>query len=294
MKSTSVAEKVEELETLMDKCENPNSNHHDIVNIKIKLLSQSRQKGSSAAEEAEALLFDMLERYQSGQREDKTERPNAASFIHTINCWGNTKSNESAQRASKLLATLEEFYGDETKDGVECEDLKGDARVYNAVMKTWARSKSKSKALESKALFERLQSLYEKTKDDDFAPNQKTYNNVINAAAYTRGSKEACQAALRVMVETFNLIRTDNHVDPNHVTFGLVLKGCSNLVSDMKKREVIVENVFRKAARDGFVSDFVIDSLLAATDASFAERLLGGSISDDGIQIPGEWTRNVN
>jgi len=292
--SAFVSSKVEELVELMKSCKNDDCNHHhqQIVNEQIKVLSQWRKKG--AEEEAEALLFGMLERYKKSGNED--ERPNAASFIYVINVWGNvrSKTTKPAERASELLTILEDLYVTELEEGKDCNNAKGDARVYNAVMKIWARSGDKNKAKKTQRLLEKLQSLYDESEDEDYMPNIKSYNNVINAAAFTRGNAEEKQEAMRVMAETFKSIRTNELVEPDHITFGMFLKGSGNLISETKKRQIVMENIFRQACRQGAVSDFVIDSLFTSASSWFAEQMIGGKVEEDGIQIPAEWSRNVD
>eukprot|EP01083_Nonionella_stella_P129312 392361_1 len=96
------------------------------------------------------------------------------------------------------------------------------------------------------------------------------------------------------MAETFKSIRTNELVEPDHITFGMFLRGCGNLITETKKRQIVMENIFRQACRRGAVSDFVIDSLFTSASSWFAEQMIGGKVDEDGIQIPAEWSRNVD
>lgn len=296
-KMPSVPKKVEELIALMEEeLENGNDSvnptHRDIINIQMKALGLSRKK--QAAADAVALLFGMIQRYQGNRNED--ERPNAASFINAINARKYDKSKESAERASELMGVLENFHDMEVKEAgdedEDLDDLKPDARVHNAVMNIWSRSEAPDKAAETKNLFDKLQSLHEETSDSDYAPNLRSYNYVISACAFTKGSEKECNAAMNLMVGLFNTMgkSDDEGVKPNHVTFGMVLKGCNNLIPTTQKKEKFIEKLFRKACRDGCVSDFVINALFEASSTSFVEDLLGSKV-EDGIQIPEEWTK---
>jgi hypothetical protein len=192
------------------------------------------------------------------------------------------------------LEALENFYTLEIEAGNDRDDLKPDGRAYNAVMGIWSKSKAEKKAVETKArLFDKLQqALYDNTLEcSDYASNLRSYNNVISA--FTKGDKDECKEALNVMVGTFNSMRgADASVKANHVTFGMFLKACSNLMPDNSKRNSVIEKLFRTACKDGQVSDFVINQLFEVTSTSFVEELLGSSV-EDGIQIPAEWSRNV-
>ena len=269
-----------------------NPNDRSIVNELIKDLSSSKNKQSGL--EAEELLFRMIDQFQYSN--DEMEKPSASSYINTINVWKNNKSSESAERAVVLLNLLQDAYDIEMKTGNDAADLKPDKRVYGAVMNVVSRSRAKDKATETKTLLDRLQSLHDSTDDADFAPNLRAFNYVISACAFTKGDQSDCKEALRIMVEIFNNMRASKirSINPNHVTYGLFLKGCGNLIDDSKKKETVVENLFRKCSRDGCVSDFVLDALMEATSTPFVETLLGTSIDEEGIQIPEEWTRNID
>eukprot|EP00978_Attheya_sp_CCMP212_P007616 scaffold17658_cov54-Attheya_sp.AAC.2 len=91
-----------------------------------------------------------------------------------------------------------------------------------------------------------------------------------------------------------NEIRDHPTLDPNHVSYGMFLKACANLLPPSNdKRDAVVENVFRKCAKDGHVHDFVLESLREAASPRLIKTLLGGNLAED-IQIPIEWTRNTN
>lgn len=294
-KSKAILKKIEDVNSLMEQqlgCGNTSVNpmHRDIMNTRIKALSLSRKKG--AGPDAVALLFGMIKKYR--ESDDENERPNAATFINAINARRYDHSDESAHRAAELLGVLDNFYNVEAQSEKECDDLKPDVRVYNAVMDLWSRSKAANKAEKTKELFDQLQSLYEESSDEDYSPNLRSYNTLMSACAFTNGSAEECKIALNLLIGSFNSMRAKNSlVQPNHVSYGMFLKGCGNLMPDNDKRETVIEKVFRTSCRDGQVSDFVINSLCEAASTSFVETLLGSGI-EDGIQIPSEWSRNVD
>lgn len=275
--------------------ENVNPNDKKIINAMIKALGYSKLPDKII--KAENLLSDMMERYELSR--DEEECPNAATFINTINICSSNQSAESAHKASVLLTLMNNMYQMTKERGEhDCEDLKPTVRVYNAVMNVWSRSNAHDKAVQAKSLLDTLNSEWKKrSSDEDLAPNQRSYNTVINACAYTTNTKKGSSAkdrseALRIMVETFNAMRLSPSVEPNHVTYGLFLKGCYNLMPNDDKRETIVENIFRKCCKEGCVSEFVLDTLFESASPSFLNGIFGDSQRTD-IHIPAEWSENV-
>jgi pentatricopeptide repeat protein len=270
-KKSNVRRKVKSLITKMNTIKNINPNHKDIVNLNIKSLADVC-KSEAAAFEAEGLLFDMMERYEKASILE--ERPSASVFINSIHAWKNVKSNEASDRALALFKLLNEFYRIELDRGLAVEDLKPDIRACNACMDVMARSNSDKKGIESLELLQRMKEEYEKLGDIDLAPNLRSYNTVINACAFTKGNEVASKNALRVMFDAFKEMKKSENCEPNQATYGLLLKGCSNLIADETKRQNLAEQVFRACCKAGHCSDFVVDSFELATSSSFVESVL--------------------
>ena len=282
------SEKINELADTMTNLgrDDVNVNDRSIMNERIKSIASRRDK--TAFEDAEKLLMEMTE------RSDGNEKPSASTFINTINVLRGDRSASATKKSLTLLKVLKDMYKKELESEGNWEKLKPDTRVVNAVMNVVARTKAKGKAQLTKDLLSDLVTAHIETHDDDFSPNLRTYNNVITACAFTRGDEVECKESLKIMVETFNEMKMpeSSHHQPNEVTFGLFLKGLSNLVNDEGKRQNIAENLFRKCCRDGYVNQFVLDSLVEATNADFVEQILGRG-DEDGVSIPEEWCRQL-
>ncbi len=263
------------------------------VDPKHKNISNIRIKAAKTAIDAESILFNMIDEYQ--REGNGNHRPDAASFINTMNSWRDSRSKEAPQRCLELLDLLTEIYQIESDSDKDATDLKPDKRVYNAVQNVWCRSRERNKAQEVKKLLTKLMSLYEEHEDDDYLPSVRQWNNVLNACVYTKGDKVVRKEVMKIMVETFNELRNASSVDANHVSYGLFLKGCSNLLPSGAKQQTIIENVFRKCCREGLVSEFVFNTFVESSSPELCERLFGGDIhnDDDGIRIPEEWARNT-
>lgn len=319
-----VQEKVQEIVDLMTDCKNcsPNTDvnpqHTSITNVRIKVLGQKRKERSNglvAAEEAESLLLNAMALYQ--REGDLDMRPDAASFINAINVWrgyqpSKKQKGKAARRAMDLLHVLEDFYVEEKSksNGIESgglDKLKPDYRVYNAVQYVWARSRSKDKANETRALLDKMISLQDETGDRDYSPNKRSYNNVINACTFftkdgNSNDSEECQDALRIAVQTFNDMRASDEVDPDHVTYGMLLKAVGTLMAENNaNRDRVTENIFRKCCKDGHVSEFVLESFTTVSNELLYEKIIGAVKGDDNnsdddadsIYIPIEWSKNI-
>jgi len=281
------AVKVKKLIDVMDEESNNRNDldpkHKNIVNILVKVCH---------ATDAETLLFDMMDLYQNDKNVD--HRPNTASFINLINAWKDSGSPDAPKRSIELLELLSEIYRAELSQQNNVMDIKPDHRVYSAVQNVWVRSKEKHKAKQTQNLLLKLIVLRESTGDEDFEPRLRQWNNVLNACVYTRGNQDERNEAMKILVETFNMMRNSSGVDANHVTYAMFIKGCARLMPVGEKRDAVIENVFRKCCTEGYVSEFVFDTLVASSSQALCRKVMGGDVdNDDGVQIPEQWTRNA-
>ena len=128
--------------------------------------------------------------------------------------------------------------------------------------------------------------------DKDVTPNLRTFNNILNACAYTKGEPKELMSAFRIAVDVINDLRKSQTLTLNPVSYGLFLRCCTQLMPPSDKREAVVENIFRKCCNDGQLGSYVLHELSHAASPELCTKLLGGDM-EDGVNLPMEWSRNV-
>eukprot|EP00956_Cyclotella_meneghiniana_P008166 scaffold10870_cov84-Cyclotella_meneghiniana.AAC.6 len=120
------------------------------------ITAWARSTRKDAPYKAEELLNRMHTLYSSGMTH---VRPNKISYNSVINAWAKNKNKEykSGSRAERLLYRLFEFYQEE---GGCDEDLCPDARSFNSVINTVARSREENCADRAKFLLDEMGRLY--------------------------------------------------------------------------------------------------------------------------------------
>jgi hypothetical protein len=114
-------------------------------------------------------------------------------------------------------------------------------------------------------------------------PNPFTYNNLLNSFATSKAHPELID-----MVEKVYRQMLREHLS-DQVTFGIVLKACSNL---FWKDVEFAPSVFREACDRGQVSSGVLWQLRQAVPAESFRELVGADQVAWG-ELPHKWTRNV-
>lgn len=244
------------------------------------LRALSYRKGG--AREAEKILYEMIAQSRQGKEE---MRPDQESFYNVIQAYRRVSDSGVAVKVEKLL----ELQG-ALKDG-DGNALKVPARTYNAAMAAMSRARDPKKAVRSKQVLDKMKEQY-KSGDDSFAPSVYTYRTLLNSCAYTDGAPEDKLAAFQIAVDALKELRESDYLDPDSNAYSLFLRACANLMPASRKRDAVIENVFLKCTKDGFLSDNALSEFENAASEELQLKLIGGFL-EDGVQPPKEWSRNV-
>jgi pentatricopeptide repeat protein len=245
-------------------------------NVLIRALGQQR----GGVVEAEAMLYELIDQYNGG---DEEMCPNAETFRNVILAFKNKPGAGTASKAETLLQIQEGMYKASGN-----KDLKADARVYNSALSVIARSKDSKKATKAKRIVDKL----EKSTDKAIAPTVWTYFTLLSACAHTEGEAEEKFAAFQIAVNTLKFMRESDDYLPDSGCYGMFLKACTNLMPSSRKRDGVVENIFRKCCSVGLLTDFVLKEFEGAASEELQLEVLGGFIAD-GVRVPEAWSSNT-
>lgn len=110
-------------------------------------------------------------------------KPNKITYNSVITAWARSRENGglSAKCAEALLRKMYDLYNDERYE--YDEDMKPDARSWNAVINAVARSRDKDCANRAKFLLDEMGRLYNEGGNSDLLPDALTFGAIINAYA---------------------------------------------------------------------------------------------------------------
>jgi len=126
-------------------------------------------------------------------------------------------------------------------------------------------------------------------------PSTHVFNAALNACAFSRYDANSKMDAFVITVGILVLLR--DYATADDITYGTVFRACSNLLpkSD-SRRDELVEKFFRKATREGQVSEMVLTQLKFAASTSLFREIVG---IDRDLQVvtledlPRAWTSKV-
>lgn len=242
--------------------------------------------GTMGARKAEALLQEMREMFDSGEKLS----PNLMSYNGVLNAWARSGTRCSGSQAEKYLNEMWELYNAGNKR------IKPNDYSYNTVISAISRSQHESKGQKALRILRRMDKLYQ-SGYTEARPNEITYTAVINSCAYpsvldARTRRKALDTALFTLEE----LRTSRYGQPNQVTYGTFIRACANLLhDDVETRSTIIKKVFRQCCKDGQLGEMILK--YTPKDLLRNELLVDYVLPNRRISIndlPTEWRRNVS
>jgi pentatricopeptide repeat protein len=242
----------------------------DRISYNAVLHAIARSGWKDAGERAEGILNDDMMQFMANST---TTTPNARSYTTCMDAWGQSGRPEKARALLKELDKMYKATGDES--------LKPNEFSYSTVIHAYAISKDSDKAVAAYAVLNDMIAA-------GIQPNRVTYNSMLNCCATSTTHPELID-----MVETVyhQLLQMKHDDGPDHVTFGTVLKACSNL---LWKDETFAVTVFREAAEREKVSSGVLWQFRQAVQIdTFRESVGHDQAPRQWHDLPDAWTFNV-
>ena len=254
------------------------------------LIAWSKSSEVGAARRAQDVLDHMQALSEEGQFCDQV-KPNFLSYSAVSNAWATSGEQCSARKADAALKRMERAFRDGDRS------LLPDTRMYNVCIDAWAKTKSELKTNNryphesARRILDRQMEIYEKGNAQKCRPDVYSYTSVIKACEAMSGSKRQRERVFAVAEVTFLELCQLDYASPNHVTYGTMLKACSNLLPrGSDRRQQVVRHIFSKACEDGYVGSMVVNRLKEAASPELFQELMGDSKKKN---LPPKWTRSV-
>uniref|UniRef100_A0A7S3V5X8 Uncharacterized protein n=1 Tax=Chaetoceros debilis TaxID=122233 RepID=A0A7S3V5X8_9STRA len=212
--------------------------------------------------------------------------PNIATYSAVCLAWAKSKHDDCGRRAEKILKQVEhrfKIYNDVNNTP--------DTILYNMVIDAHSKTSSNKAHVKSRAVLDRQINMVKKYGNKKCRPDVYSFTSVLASCASLNGSSSRKEKlhAFEIARSTFDeMCRSD--VQPNHVTYGTMLKACGRLLPLGKERRKFTREYFRKACDAGCVGDMVLDRLKDAASPIQYNGLLNGHTRNT---LPAEWTSQV-
>jgi hypothetical protein len=188
-------------------------------------------------------------------------------------------------KAYELIKHLED-----SKNSIR-PSVRVDRRFLHILLSGWARSGETESVKECVKVVEKLKSMHADG-EVDCAPTAKTYNWVLRAIVTAKAdSSEEMRKNFEIAMRYFK--EAHRSLTCTHVTYATFLEICSKLLP-LAARDVIVDRTFQLCAKNGFVSQDVLNRM-ASISRKFLDDAIAKYSGGDATQqdLPTKWYRNV-
>lgn len=247
----------------------------------------------------EALDYSKLAERMLIQMEKESERssvsvvkPNAKSYTNVIQALGARHTKHAAEKSAALLKRMEVEYASGDESMMPTRDS------YVGVINAFGTCGSGKSFLKANEVLQRMISQHSNG-NEAARPDACAYHAVVRACSRVPDGKDSSpereKEALVLAISTVQDMKKSDHVHPNAKSYLLLLQCCVNLLPGGSEREKALCSVFRSCAKDGLVSQQMLQEFQSAISAEVYHRevVAGAPYFEEVRIIPGKWTRNL-
>jgi hypothetical protein len=230
--------------------------------------------------------------------------PATEHYNHVLEALATSKNSRSLNRAQALLRDLERAAeaasnvdGNEVSRKRERRDLAPDADSYRFVFTAWGNSKSPEKVKAAQELLAQFKSRIERIRVES---SESSIVDTMSAFIYVCANDSSNKNDAQKMETMLTALRTletlrEMNLTPNSTCYAALLEACNNLVQKGQDRQRILENIFARAAEDGYVDQLVLETFKAAASTYlYSKTVVAPSLEVEKMKVvPESWTRNV-
>lgn len=242
-------------------------------NAYLEALSKLRRPG--VGDEAERVLRTMDNRARNGQSHIK---PDVLTFTNVIHCIAVSGADDAFERAYSILLRMEDLHAS------GYGDVRPNCYTYNCVINAVAKSKLPAKAKIALKLLRRMKSV-------SLRPLTITYNNILNACAFSDPEEENKQEILLVAMTM--LKEAQESCGANFITYGTALRVIGSFEDDSAARWRLVRDVFRTCCAEGQLNRLVMNQVKYSVTPSQYSLLRQEASEPKGGRLRYEYTVNT-
>lgn len=217
------------------------------------LQALSKTGGPEMGREAERVLEEMKELSKGG---DPDLKPDVLTMTNVIHCIALSGQDDALERAMSILNHMEDLHA----KGIG--DVRPNLFTYNCVINAAAKSKKPGKAQIALRMLRRMESVA-------LRPQTVSYNNVLNACAFSNHRDDDPQKILDVALGVLN--EAQKGPGANWITYQTVLRVLCSFCNDEKKRWELARKILDDCKRDQQLTRSVMQQVrFAVTPGQYA------------------------
>jgi hypothetical protein len=206
-------------------------------------------------------------------------------ILQIIECNTNVADEGSMSRTYKLFELMEKYR--------QTGNFKPNERVYTSFIRAMTKAKVSNLPYKANVILKRMQAFY----DDgnyEIKPTVFTYNAILYACAESPLCDNSDpREAFKLAVTIFNELRNARGGEPDHVSYGNMLR-CANLLPEGGQKDAFISTTFQLCCDKGFVNSYVLRDLQFVSSEDLWRSLLQRPEGEADIErLPSQWSRTL-
>jgi PPR repeat. len=216
--------------------------------------------------------------------------PNSYCYASVMECISKNPDKDSI--CSKTLALLQRLTEQNKRGNISRDSY---TVVFNTAIKAIERS---SEQLKDKVVLQILALMKEVNGKRQIMaiPNVRTYNSIIRACAFTKGSRSDKEAAFETAMSALHSIRSSKDLSPDLFTYPAIFRAGEELLTFTEHNLQRYRNLFEMASEDGLVDALLLKNMVNLLPKPLMQSLLGTGKELSEVRLndlPREWRRNI-
>lgn len=236
------------------------------------LQALAKQRKPSSACEAERILTMMEEKSRNFRL--NSLKPDVLTYTNVLHCIALSESDDSFQRAYAILSKMENGDG----------DVRPNVYTYNVLINVVAKSKLPGKAKIAVQLVNRM-------KEVAIRPITITYNNALNACAYSHKERDDRNEVMQVA--TMILKEAQETSGANYISYSTYLRVIRFFVYDRLEQWRLIRKTFRRCCEDGQLTPTIMKQIRPVLSAHQYSLIVREATDKRTGRWREEYTRNA-
>lgn len=152
------------------------------------------------------------------------------------------------------------------------ELVQANERLYNTIIRAYIKEDRPGGICKLvQAIVKRMENQYENG-NEAARPTIFTYNLLLKSCAKSNNDENEMKVAFNTAIAAFNEIRSNDSLDPDHVTYSSLIK-CSTLLPEGEQKNKFIKATITQCAKNGFVNKHFVQDVAEYVSEGMARAL---------------------
>lgn len=152
------------------------------------------------------------------------------------------------------------------------ELVQANERLYNTIIRAYIKEDTPCVSKLVQTIVKTMEKQYE-IGNEAARPTIFTYNLLLKSCAKSNNDENEMKVAFNTAIAAFNEIRSNDSLDPDHITYSSLIK-CSTLLPEGEQKNKFIKATITQCAKNGFVNKHFVQDVADYVSEGMARALI--------------------